>query len=57
MSDKKEILKQLLRKAGEKDCFSEALHQSSNSYQIKPYNIMKLSPGKIQEIYQNITFK
>ena len=55
--DRKEILKQLLRRAAEKESFSEALAQAAASYQIKPYNILKLSPSKINEIYHNIKAK
>jgi hypothetical protein len=51
------ILISILNRANVGNIYQKALINATNRYQIKPYNIVSLNPGKILEIYKIITQK
>lgn len=44
----------LLNQANVDNCYEIALSRANIEYQLKPYNVMKLQPDKVLEIYRLI---
>lgn len=51
------ILFQILNPSNAKIDYDLALSQAYQTYQLKPYNIMKLQPTKVLEIHKTISKK